>query len=191
MTIYIAYSDLRQPPRLRGCIRHHNSEWNEQCIFLYFILFYFLFPIPWRKRKQVNMARGILAADIVVNAPPWRKVEGGDPFLSPTVNDKEDAARCNHCYQGRIQGQGVGGLTELRSTLAPIWKKISSTSYRSSPSPSLLSPAPHLRRFRRLHIPVSPSPISPLSRISYYSSVSGLHFVSAAFWSGRCYINIQ
>ena len=40
------------------------------------------------------------------------------------------------------------------------------TSYRSSPSPSLLSPVPRLHFCRRLHLPVSKSPMSMLSHIS-------------------------
>ena len=69
---------------------------------------------------------------------PRRKLEGKNPFLSPIVNDDENAAHCHYHYWGRIWGRGGGGPTTLQSTLALRWNNISSTYSCSSPSPSYL-----------------------------------------------------
>ena len=66
-----------------------ESEWHQQCIFLFIIIIiYFLFPHPWRKKKQVEMAGVVLPADSVWL--PKVYMEGGfetDTIIKRSTND--------------------------------------------------------------------------------------------------------
>ena len=70
-----------------------------------------LFLCPLRKRKRVETAGYILAANVVSDAPPYKNIEGEDPFLSLIVNNYKYAARHLNRYQGCILDQGGRGLT--------------------------------------------------------------------------------
>ena len=69
-------------------------------------------------------------------------------------------------------------MTASLSTLAPRRNEILSTSYHSSLSPSLLLPVTHLRRCRRIHLPVSLSTMYLLSRLSPPLNLSAIPILS-------------